>query len=216
MFDESELELIDYLNIIYLKNELLTLPTSKLLEKYQAEEMYGIFLDTVNIMNAVDSAFLLFSNQALKKIETVVDTYRFLYRSAEFNIVRNDIIRYLNTVSSCSRELKNIKKDCYLDYHQDLRKMSFMTEDDFLYAVSYDAVSLYKLQDRNLQDMDDTCFLGSINYFIEVIPELFYEKDIQEVAQSKIEEISRRRGYRNRVVREFSQETMNHFQKIKK
>ena len=33
----NELELIDYINIIYLKNQLVCLPVEKLLEKYQKE-----------------------------------------------------------------------------------------------------------------------------------------------------------------------------------
>jgi len=34
--------------------------------------MYGLFLDTVNVMNSIDSAFLLFKDDVVKKIENII------------------------------------------------------------------------------------------------------------------------------------------------
>ena len=79
----NELELIDYINIIYLKNQLVCLPVEKLLEKYQKEDMYGLFLDTVSLMIEHDRGFFLFCPDGISKVEDIIQKYRFLYPDSD-------------------------------------------------------------------------------------------------------------------------------------
>lgn len=210
-----ELELIDYINIIYLKNQLVCLPVEKLLEKYQKEDMYGLFLDTVSLMIEHDRGFFLLCPDGISKVEDIIQKYRFLYPDSDFTLVTNHIICYLNSIRS-STMIKDIIKENYLDWHSRVRKIEFSQEEDFLYITSYDAVSHYKLLGNQLDEVEDVPFLSSLNYFIEVIPELFDEPILTERVSAKLLDISSQRGFRKRAVREFLKETVQNFQKVKK
>ena len=85
-----------------------------------------------------------------------------------------------------------------------------------MYITSYDAVSHYKLLGNQLDEVEDVPFLSSLNYFIEVIPELFDEPILTERVSAKLLDISSQRGFRKRAVREFLKETVQNFQKVKK
>lgn len=107
-------------------------------------------------------------------------------------------------------------KESYLDYHEDVRRMSFATEDDFLYAISYDAVTLYYLENHSLQNVEEGCFISSLHYFVETVPELFEKREYAYQAEAKLTEMSHQKGYRKRVVREAAKDALDYFQKIKK
>jgi len=215
MQTEERFDLIDYINIIYLKNQLLTLSSPEILEKYKEKEMYGLFLDTVNIMNYLDHGFLLISRDSAQKIETVIQNNRFRYQDSSYHAVCNDIILFLNTLKGYSDLSKNSIKQQYLLSHEETRKMQFATTDAFLEAISYDACCYHQLSQHDLENVNEVLFLSSVNYFVDTIPELFAQDDVENLVNNKLAQVSQKKGFRNRTLREFATVTSENFQKIK-
>lgn len=49
----------DFIDVIYLKNQLITATTNTLCHEYEQKDRYASFLDTVEIMLDIENAFLL-------------------------------------------------------------------------------------------------------------------------------------------------------------
>ncbi len=213
MLNES-FSLLDYINIMQLKHQLLFLSSDDLMERYQEQDKYGLFLDTVNIMNFVDRGFLLFDPNVVERIENVIYQNRFLYQDEDFLRVTNDIICHLNSLGTYSQMKKNMIKEHYLDFHEQVRKLEFASEEDFLLAIGYDAVSYHMLVNNSFESMNECCFLSSINYFVGVFPEMFLEGELGVRAEYGIDAISKKRGFRRKPIRDFASVTRENFQKV--
>ena len=91
------------------------------------------------------------------------------------------------------------------------------SEQILLESLGYDAVAYKAIVENNLElikDADDY-FLASINYFIEVIPELFKNNEIKQLVIDSIEKLAKKGWPFNRTNREFSNETKANLQKLK-
>lgn len=213
---KCEFDLNDHINVIYLKNYLLSLSSSQLLSAYCDKAKYGLFLDTVNIMNSLDNGFLLLDSDMISKIENVIFHQRFIYSDKDFTACCNEIIVFLNRMKNMSSVEKTLIQEHYLDYQEDVRFMAFPRTDDFKAAISYDAVGHYQLLHNNFSHMEEPFFLGSINYFIEQIPELFQNEDILTRSDMMIKFILEKKGFGRKMIRELASTTLDNFQKIKK
>ena len=70
-------EMIDFNNILVLRNQLIAVPIEELCKLYQDKDRYISFLDSVALLSNKDSAFLFFSGEFKKKILSVVQIHRF-------------------------------------------------------------------------------------------------------------------------------------------
>lgn len=199
-----------------MKNQLLNLSFDDLFKKYQTEKMYGAFLDTVQVMRESDSGFFVFSPASIQKIEDLISYQRFLYIDKDLSFVANDITRYLNQLKATELHQINLQKEHYLDWHEEMRYLSFASEDDFLFTLSYDAVSYYKLQQNDFTDLLEVPFLSSVNYFVGFLPELFQEEKIASRACQQIDCIIGQKGFRKRSIRAYAEQTKENFQKVKR
>ncbi len=169
----------DYKNILILRNQLETIGEEELIEIYQDIQSYQTFLNSIGILANVDSAFLYYKNQYIRKIERIISIHRFDV-SQEYQALINDIITYLNEVKSTSEEKKSILMNGYFAYQEDIRKRKFKNYQEMLSFESYDAQVVYGLELGQLDFLTDSeRLISSLNYLLETIPELFTsEEDI--------------------------------------
>lgn len=203
-------------NSIYLKNQLLNLSLHDLVKKYQTEKMYETFLDTILVMGDCDSGFFYFSPSSIIKIEEIIGRYRFFYSDKNLLSIVNDITYHFNRIKATEVYQKNLIKEHYLDWHEEIRCLCFKSEEDFLFMLGYDAVSYYSLQQNEFIDFREVPFLGSINYFVNFIPELFQDEKIASRAYAQIDCILGQKGFGRRNIRSYAEQVRENFQKVKK
>ena len=108
-------------NILVLRNHLVKIPESKLIEMYSNYDYYLAFLNSLWLLIENDSAFLLFDDSMLKKILSVIQIYRFDAKDEGVKKEVNDIIDYINGLRSCDEAKKNTLKNNYLAFQEEKR-----------------------------------------------------------------------------------------------
>lgn len=172
----DEYSINDYKNILILRNQLETISEDDLIDIYQDVSAYQVFLNSVAILANVDSAFLHYKDEYIKKIERIISIHRFDV-SGQYQELINDIITFLNEVKSTSEVKKKLLMDGYFAYQEDIRNRRFKDYQEMLYFESYDAQVVYGLELGQLAFLTDSDrFISSLNYLHENIPELFIEK----------------------------------------
>ena len=79
-----------------------------------------------------------------------------------------------------------------------------------------DAYFLLALEEKRLDTFgEDDYFMSSLNYFIETVPELFQDQDIQELIEKRIDSVTVGSWPFSRKSRALLKETKSHYQKIK-
>lgn len=207
----------DFYNVLLLRNHLEFLSVKQLEDLYQDTTNFLVFLDTIAVFSEIDSAFLLFKDEYISKIERIISINRFKSNDSDIKEIINSIIIFLNQIKCYDTSYKNILKNNYLAYQEDCRKVEMDSEQILLESLGYDAVAYKAIVESNLElikDADDY-FLASINYFIEVIPELFKNYEIKQLVIDSIEKLAKKGWPFNRTNREFSNETKANLQKLK-
>ncbi|MCI8569276.1 MAG: hypothetical protein HFJ11_04740 [Bacilli bacterium] len=207
----------DFYNVLLLRNHLEFLSVKQLEDLYQDTTNFLVFLDTIAVFSEIDSAFLLFKDEYISKIERIISINRFKSNDSDIKEIINSIIIFLNQIKCYDTSYKNILKNNYLAYQEDCRKVEMDSEQILLESLGYDAVAYKAIVESNLElikDADDY-FLASINYFIEVIPELFKNNEIKQLVIDSIEKLAKKGWPFNRTNREFSNETKANLQKLK-
>lgn len=185
-------EMLEFNNIITLRNHLCRFPLKKLMEIYQDKSKYISFVDAVALLMNCDSAFLLFSDEFLEKILSVLQIHRFDFEEHEVGDCINGIISYINDVKTYPQELKNQLKNGYLAYQEDLREVTFKTTLELLSSISFDAFVFACLRDDQMDRIqDDKYFLMSFNYLMKSVPEFFQDPEVCKRASLMIDRIGR-------------------------
>lgn len=211
---DEEFTIDDFLNVVILKNQLITMSNDDLKRLYQDYDSYLVFLDTVSVLTSIDSSFLFLRDDFIDKIEKVISYNRFEADPDTWSIV-NDVISYFNMTKIYSSRYKDALKKNYLAYHEGVRKCK-LNEDKLLSMMVNDAFFLLALEEKNLDSFgEDQYFLSSLNYFIETVPELFQDQDVQEMVENRIDSVSVGNWPFSRKSRVLLKETKNHYQKIK-
>mgnify|MGYP003300422505 CR=1 FL=1 len=211
---DGEFTINDFLNVIILKNQLITMDSGALKEIYQDYDSYLAFIDKVSVLTSIDSSFLFLREDFIDKIEEILSSNRFEADPVTWNVV-NEAISYLNMAKFYSNRYKDTLKKNYLSYHANARKCK-LNEELLLSMMVNDAFFLLALEEKNLDSFaEDDYFMSSLNYFIETVPELFQEQDIQEMVERRIESVTVGSWPFSRKNRTLLKETKNHYQKIK-
>lgn len=213
----AEVTIRDFVDVLCLKNQLVNVEQEKLLEVYQDYENYITFISSVlSMVKTEDSPFLLYRDSFIKKIDAVVQIHKYDAPDAEVKMAANEVIGLLNHIKSYSISNRKILKEAYRSYNEDVRKTTFIDENEFLYSLGYDAAVYAALVDNNMDLItQDDMFLSSVNYLLERIPVIFDNKDVQELTLSKIEELERGWSPFNKKTRKYSKVTRENYQKIK-
>lgn len=172
---EEEISVKDYFNILVLKNHLIILNDEQLSEVYHDDINYAIFIKALHKLISIDSGFLFLGDEIISKIERVIDYNRFKTDSNTLDTI-NEIIVFLNSVKHSSFEHKNLYQMAYLAYHEETRKVKINDIDELLDYLAYDARIVAVVVDGDTAAVDDdTKFMASLNYLIEMAPEALQE-----------------------------------------
>ena len=206
----------DFLNVLCLRNQLVCVDKKQLIEVYQDYENYITFLSSVYALSEVDSAFLLYNNAYIDKIENVVQIHRYDTNDSEVKEVVNTIIGYLNGLRNYSDQYRNTLMEAYHSYNEDARGIEFDGDDLLIKALAYDAVVVAGLANENMEIVtEDDLFISSINYLLNTIPEFFDNVQVKIRAITRLDELSKKGRPFNKTIRTYSKNTLENFQKIK-
>ncbi len=186
---------------------------------YAKHDNFLVLLDSIAVMTKIDSAFLLFDRKFSDKIYFAIrNNRRKYYHDEEINNIINSIISYINEAQAYELSYKNILKNNYLAYQEDCRGIDFNCEQIFFEYLAFDALTLTALKNNSNMEFlkeNDTYFLASINYFIEVIPEIFKDKPIYKQTMLMLDELVKKGWPFSKSNRIFSRKTKENLQKVK-
>ena len=182
-------EMIDFANLLALKNHLIVLSRPELEKMYKTIDDYALFLENVVRLIEQESALLLFDDEFKDKILSIMQTHRFDMKSKEFVEGFNEIVGYLNSLPTLPEASKNTWKNNYLAYQEGERKIEFHTTQTLLESIATDAIVFHALRTGQVQNLDEDYFLMSLNYLINNCPKLFKDKTVYQSAKEKIDTI---------------------------
>ena len=212
----SNITVSDFVNVLCLRSQLVNLNEKDLIEYHKDYEKYLTFIDTIAVMSEVDSAFLLFRDDFIDKIYSVIQIYRYEIEDKQVKEAVNSIIHYLNIVKSYKPEYKKLLQTSYRSWNEEVRNVWLKDEDDLVYALGYDAVVYAGIVDGDMDIItENDMFLSSVNYFIETIPSIFENEDVKNRTMKLIDKL--RKGFNpfKKELRMYSEETKENLQKIK-
>ena len=82
----------DFYNVLLLRNHLEFLSVKQLEDLYQNTTNFLVFLDTIAVFSEIDSAFLLFKDEYISKIERIISINRFKSNDSDIKEIINSII----------------------------------------------------------------------------------------------------------------------------
>lgn len=184
----DNLSVCDFENLLILKNQLITLPTERLVKVYDAISDYINFINSVIDLINEETPFLYLSDEFKRKIEDVIQVHRFdLYKETNDSI--NQIYDALNTIDDDFKiyyKHQEVAKANYLKFQEEIRKMKFYNREDFLFALSYDGVVMAGLKTNPLIIKEKKFFLASMNYLLEMAPKDFFDDTMIMNAEDKL------------------------------
>lgn len=213
----NEYNVIDLMNVMMMKNNLINAGEKLLIDNYKGEEDYAFFIDTVNVLIDTELSFLLLDSRYIKKIEAVIYKYRFDYKDKDYLAVVNEIITKFNEVNGYSDSLKEAMTDSYLKNQCELRKYDFSDMEEFNLSLMYDAICLMAMKENQEQLItNETLFYCSSNYFINVIPEIYEDDRVCEMTDRIINRRLNKFDLFGGNLKKFAKETTDSIQKIKR
>ncbi len=204
----------DFVDCLCLKNQLVNAPLSKMMVDYQDYDCYAEFLLAVLVLRDTDSAFLLYDDSYCEKILQVLQIHRFDGIQPDVKNTINDIIAYVNYIKGIPKNMKEVLKKEYRSYQENARKVNFSDEDCFKSSLAYDAIVFLAMEEHDFSRIkENDLFLASVNYFMEVIPGLFQDKDILQMSSDKIEQLTKTGGVFPNKIKTYSRQTQKYFKK---
>ena len=175
-------------NLLVIRNHLAKISESKLLELYKEYDFYLAFLNCIWLLIDNDSAFLLFDENFIDKVLSVIQIHRFDAKDDGVKQEVNDIIDYMNSVKSYSDDMKNVLKNNYLAYQEEQRNATFYSTEGLIDSLAYDAIVFSSLRNGDMDSIHyDEHFILSLNFLMNTCPELFQNKEIMDRALKRLE-----------------------------
>ncbi len=175
---------VDNLSVIIFKNHLLSASDEELKELYNDEESFLAFLDIIAIISQNEPGFFLIFPELKDRIFDIINMHRF---SCDKELVEyiNLVLVYFNNLDNIPKNISEIIISSYVCFQEKLRKIKFNDNTSLALAFSYDSIFLYKLLGNDVGDLKsyDGLDMSSLNYLIQMAPELFCEKDLNESTQ---------------------------------
>lgn len=182
----------EFENIMIFKNQLINLDKKEIIKVYQDVSNYALFLNTIIMLINNENVLFLLDDNYLDKVYSILDIHRYDLNDSDVFDTVNDIIDALNIIKTIKSKEEYVRE--YVKYQESLRGFKFKEPDDFLYALSYDAVVIAGLRDNNIPIQYDDLFISSIRYFINIYPDYFDDYEILDNVYQKLEEINSRKG----------------------
>lgn len=189
-----EMDLVDFYNILAVRNQLSTMDRSQLQEMYQDMNAYYTFLDTIGTLINNDSGFLLLDDEIPNKVLTILGIHRFEKDLPnEVKEYINDVITAINEMNAFPEKMKDVILGTYAVYHAETREKVFSTNAQLLASLAMDSLMYVSLTQGRLELItNDDYALASLNYLMKTIPIIFADKEINQRAQKIIDDIDKK------------------------
>jgi len=187
-------ELLDFYNLLVVRNQLATIDRSKLVEIYQDKNAYFVFLDTIGTIINEDIGFLLLNDELPKKIFEIIGIHRFDEdMSWEVKDYINDVITAINEMQVFPDEMKKIILGSYVVHHGEVREKMLISNENILKSLALDAVMFVSLTDGKTDLVkDDDYALASLNYLMKAAPILFADEEVNKNARVILDNIDKK------------------------
>lgn len=165
--------------VLALKNQLLGLSSSKLIEIYKDDNLFLDFLTTLIYMLENENQFLYMSDEFFDNIYSIIGEKRFDFKDKETIDKINNIISKLNHMKQIPEKEKSKELNDYINTQIKKRKINYeINYDDFLDYQLYDFCIYSILSGKMDAELPADSFYSSINYLLEYIPEYFDNKEV--------------------------------------
>lgn len=185
----------EFENIMIIKNQLINLDKNQLIDVYTDISNYALFINAIIALINEENVLFLLDENYIDKVYRILDIHRYDLNDKEVFSIINDVIDALNKIQNIDNKEEYVKE--YIKYQQNIRRCKFQTADDLLYALTYDAVVIAGLKDKNMPIQYDDLFISSINYFLSIYPEYFEDDEVFGSVYDRLEEITRRKGIKH-------------------
>lgn len=208
----------DKVAIICFKNQLINGSLDMLKKIYSDHDSYGYFIDLLNITLDTEPAFFLIDEEVLEKAEHILYSKRFDYKDHDYIEVINEIIGSLNSLRNMDLSMRNQRKNSYLLFQEQTRRVAFRKHEQLMAALAYDGEVINFLQKNNgIRENTELYLVSSANYFARAFPE-YYEAnpDAQALIMQQLDEMSRARGIMNIPFRMAAKDAKKNVEKVYK
>lgn len=209
-------EITELLKEFHFKNQLITKELDELFSQYESIEKYKEFIEISNRLLKNETVFFYIDESFLTKVQEIIHKYRFDYRKDKnINDLINETIYIMNSVKSKLNNDQQVDTHLmhYYYYQENSRGISIEDEDVLLYALSEDYNVLKALIENDFFEISDDIFLVSTNYFLEVYPEIYQDKQIKEITEKKLDAIVKNNFDNSKVIKEYTTSTKKLLQK---
>ena len=207
----------EFENSIILHNQLIALKLEEIVELYENFDGYCGFLDALLNPQYLESFFLSLHPDLVKKVESVIQIYRFGERRKEVSERVNAVIAMINELKALSpQELQSVQQS-YYSYQVKMRNTKFRDWNQFLNSLGYDAAVYMAIVNNQLYLLeDDELVMPSLSFILNSYPELFDNPDYMDRALELVVGIENRSKRSSEAFKQFTKETKKALLKIKK
>lgn len=177
----------DFIDLLLIRNQLVYRSLEEIDEICQIEEQYGALIDSIAILLESDTGFLYLEESAIPKIEGIIDKYRFHFTNLDYTRVVNDIIGGINIIKSEGEQEVNSRLEHYLCWHENVRKVTFRSEEDFIITLADDAIVYHMFSSGEPIAIPSIIIYSSLNYFSEMCPEIFMNSILYDNAMQYLD-----------------------------
>lgn len=204
------------IDIIFLKSLLIEIPTDELPNLLETKEEYTLFLSSLNDTIQEEPEFFLITDEFIKKAENVIEKYRFTYTDEETINLVNEAIVNLNSIRSIDEQTKQINYNLYVA-DQEVKRHDYIPNSEVLvYMLAHDATLLETMLTGKPAYYQPRYYIGSTNYLINTIPELYEEcESIRSQTIINMETIKNTKKGINIFNRAYARKTLKTLKKIK-
>lgn len=210
-------EAYEFIGLMSIKNQLICCDVETLREIYinSGKEIY--FINLICDLCEKETTFLLLEKDFSNKIFSILSDIRVITKDSDIINSINSIIGFINGIDGYSPKLKASMKNAYLAFNEDTRGIKLEQHNEFLKVLAADAITYCALKEGKyeLVEDEDSLFLSSLNYLIEMCPELFKDKNFTDNANRRIDLITYKKWPFNIKNRKYSLDTKKHLEKVK-
>lgn len=201
-----------FLSNIILINKLISTPTNMMLE---TNNNRSEFLKAITNLLETEDGFVLMDPSFLLKIENFIYANRFEHKNSKDDLeMINHIISKINFLNSKNDLQVKITRFNYLYYQEKCRKLSFKSEEQFFNSLAYDITVYENLMSKSLENINNNYFfLGTTNYFLEVVPELYQNNLFLEQTIKQLDNTYQKVRFYDRNLKKFAKETQKSLKK---
>ena len=212
MSDESNKKI----NIIFLKRILLEFPKEELSNIFSTKEQYTKFITILNDIIEEEPEFFLIADELITRAEATIEAHRFTYTEEETIELVNYAIVNLNKIKGLDEKTKQARLLLYRAEQETMRHDAITSAEMFVSMQMYDAEILEAMLVGKSEYLEPRFFIGSTNYLIETIPELYCDhEELRSQTITNMETITSDKKNINFFMRAYAKRTIRKLQKIK-